>query len=174
MTKTNPTWTWAAPVAAVAVLATAAWLPHPAIRILAGGVLMVAVFSAVHHAEVIAHRIGEPFGTLVLAVAVTVIEVALIVSLMMAAGAGKPELARDTVFAAVVVKDAGDQSLRYEWETDNGRFIPPLDRPQVLWKSPAVGGVYKIGVTVSNEKKSSYISLHFSLNSISRPSYFIF
>jgi len=107
MTKTNPTWTWAAPAVAIAVLSMAVWLPHPAIRVLAGGVLMVAVFSAVHHAEVIAHRIGEPFGTLVLAVAVTVIEVALIVSLMMAAGAGKPELARDTVFAAVMIAANG-------------------------------------------------------------------
>ena len=68
---------------------------------------MLAVFAAVHHAEVIAHRIGEPFGTLVLAVAVTVIEVALIVSLMLAAGAEKPELARDTVFAAVMIAANG-------------------------------------------------------------------
>ena len=45
-----------------------------------------AVFAAVHHAEVVAHRIGEPFGTLVLAVAVTVIEVALIVSVMLSGG----------------------------------------------------------------------------------------
>ena len=69
----------------------------------AGAALIASVFAAVYHAEVIAHRTGEPFGTLVLAVAVTVIEVALIVSVMVAAPADKAELARDTVFAAVMI-----------------------------------------------------------------------
>ncbi|WP_217708664.1 calcium:proton antiporter [Nonomuraea rhodomycinica] len=62
-----------------------------------------AVLAAVHHAEVIAHRVGEPFGSLVLAVAVTVIEVALIVSLMLSGGERTASLARDTVFAAVMI-----------------------------------------------------------------------
>ncbi|MFF4528651.1 calcium:proton antiporter [Streptomyces sp. NPDC001407] len=62
-----------------------------------------AVLSAVHHAEVIAHRVGEPFGSLVLAVAVTVIEVALIVTLMADGGEKSSTLARDTVFAAVMI-----------------------------------------------------------------------
>ncbi|MFI1179851.1 calcium:proton antiporter [Streptomyces sp. NPDC020799] len=62
-----------------------------------------AVLSAVHHAEVIAHRAGEPFGSLVLAVAVTVIEVALIVTLMADGGEKSSTLARDTVFAAVMI-----------------------------------------------------------------------
>jgi Ca2+:H+ antiporter len=70
---------------------------------MAGAALIATVFAAVYHAEVVAHRIGEPFGTLVLAVAVTVIEVALIVSIMIGASAGKPELARDTVFASVMI-----------------------------------------------------------------------
>ena len=70
--------------------------------IAAGAVLIATVFAAVHHAEVVAHRIGEPFGTLVLAVAVTVIEVALIVSIMLGFAADKAGLARDTVFAAVM------------------------------------------------------------------------
>ncbi len=107
MTKTNPAWTWAAPLAAVAVLALAILVPHPAVRALAGAVLLLAVFAAVHHAEVIAHRIGEPFGTLVLAIAVTVIEVALIASLMLSGGAEKAELARDTVLAAVMLAANG-------------------------------------------------------------------
>lgn len=64
--------------------------------------LIVAVFASVHHADVIAHRTGEPYGTLVLTVAVTVIEVALIVSIMIA-GDGASTLARDTVFAVVMV-----------------------------------------------------------------------
>jgi Ca2+:H+ antiporter len=62
-----------------------------------------SVFAAVHHAEVVAHRVGEPLGTLVLALAVTLIEVALIVSLMTAGGEEAAGLARDTVFAAVMI-----------------------------------------------------------------------
>lgn len=65
--------------------------------------LIGAVMTAVHHAEVIAHKAGEPFGTLVLAIAVTVIEVSLIVSLMLAGGTETSTLARDTVFAAIMI-----------------------------------------------------------------------
>jgi Ca2+:H+ antiporter len=68
-------------------------------------VLIGSVLAAVHHAEVIAHKVGEPFGTLVLAiaVAVTVIEVSLIVSLMLADAGDATTLARDTVFAAIMI-----------------------------------------------------------------------
>ena len=65
--------------------------------------LVGSVIAAVHHAEVIAHRVGEPFGTLVLAMAVTIIEVALIVSMMMSGGEATMGLARDTIFAAVMI-----------------------------------------------------------------------
>jgi Ca2+:H+ antiporter len=65
-------------------------------------VLFGAVFAAVYHSEVIAKRAGEPYGTLVLTVAVTIIEVALITSVM-AAGHGSPTLARDSVFAVVMI-----------------------------------------------------------------------
>src|SRR5262245_35842280 len=65
-------------------------------------ILFGTVFAAVHHAEVIAHRTGEPFGTLVLTVAVTVIEVALIASIMLGDKAS-PALARDTVFAVIMI-----------------------------------------------------------------------
>ncbi|MCU0386603.1 MAG: ionic transporter y4hA [Flavihumibacter sp.] len=70
--------------------------------VLIGG-LISAVLVAVHHAEVVAHKVGEPYGTLVLAIAVTTIEVALIVSLMMAGGPGTETLARDTIFAAIMI-----------------------------------------------------------------------
>jgi Ca2+:H+ antiporter len=60
------------------------------------------VIAAVHHAEVVAHRVGEPLGTLVLALAITVIEVALIVSVMRGGGE-HAELARDTLFAAIMI-----------------------------------------------------------------------
>lgn len=66
-------------------------------------VLIGSVLAAVHHAEVVAHRVGEPFGTLVLAIAVTVIEVSLIVSLMLADSGDASALARDTVFAAIMI-----------------------------------------------------------------------
>jgi Ca2+:H+ antiporter len=71
--------------------------------IVAALLLIGSVVSAVHHAEVVAHRVGEPFGTLVLAVAVTVIEVSLIVSLMLSGSGDVAALARDTVFAAIMI-----------------------------------------------------------------------
>jgi Ca2+:H+ antiporter len=77
--------------------------------------LILAVFAAVYHAEVVAHRTGEPFGTLVLAVAVTIIEVALIVSVMVAASAEKAGLARDTVFAVVMIVCNGIVGLCLLW-----------------------------------------------------------
>jgi len=68
-----------------------------------GVVLIGVVIAAVHHAETVAHRVGEPFGTLILAIAVTVIEVGLIVSLMLANREAASTLARDTVFAAGMI-----------------------------------------------------------------------
>jgi Ca2+:H+ antiporter len=65
--------------------------------------LIAGILAAVFHAEVVAHRVGEPYGTLVLALAVTGIEVALIVSLMIAGGESASGLARDTVFASVMI-----------------------------------------------------------------------
>ncbi|MFM9611338.1 ionic transporter y4hA [Streptomyces sp. V2] len=97
-------WTTAIPVLAV-VLLVFTWgrdLPG-AVVALVTLVLAGAVLAAVHHAEVIAHRVGEPFGSLVLAVAVTIIEVALIVTLMVDGGDKSSTLARDTVFAAVMI-----------------------------------------------------------------------
>jgi Ca2+:H+ antiporter len=85
------------------VLAVASFLGGGVIAAFAGVALLGTVFAAVYHAEVIAHRVGEPFGTLVLALAVTVIETALIISVMIAAPAEKAGLARDTVFAAVMI-----------------------------------------------------------------------
>jgi Ca2+:H+ antiporter len=100
----TPWWAWKWPGLAWLVLFMSVVLgPAGFIAAAAALVLFGAVFSAVYHAEVIAHRVGEPFGTLVLALAVTVIETALIVSVMIAAPAEKAGLARDTVFAAVMI-----------------------------------------------------------------------
>ncbi|MGW6734354.1 calcium:proton antiporter [Streptomyces sp. NPDC055013] len=97
-------WTFLVPVLAI-VLLVFTWgrdLPG-AVVALVTLVLAGAVLAAVHHAEVVAHRVGEPFGSLVLAVAVTIIEVALIVTLMVDGGDKSATLARDTVFAAVMI-----------------------------------------------------------------------
>ena len=100
----TPWWAWVWPALAWVIIAAAALVGVGGVMATAASVVLIAtVFSAVHHAEVVAHRTGEPFGTLVLAVAVTVIEVALIVSVMLAAPAEKAGLARDTVFAAVMI-----------------------------------------------------------------------
>jgi Ca2+:H+ antiporter len=94
-------WTWLAPVAAWGLIAVSFGTTLPVAIVSA--ILVATVLAAVHHAELIAHRVGEPFGTLLLAVAVTVIELGLIVTLMTAAGDNAATLARDTVFAAVMI-----------------------------------------------------------------------
>jgi Ca2+:H+ antiporter len=99
-----PWWSWTWPALALVLLGATLVTEPPVLLLGAAGVVLVAtVFAAVFHAEVVAHRVGEPFGTLVLALAVTVIEVALIISVMLGGGSGKTELARDTVFAAVMI-----------------------------------------------------------------------
>src|SRR3954468_1037684 len=97
-------WPVTVPVAALLVLA-GAWFEHDSWVVLAvvAVALVGAIVAAVHHAEVVAHKVGEPFGSLILAVAVTVIEVGLIVMLMTGGGQGASTYARDTVFAAVMI-----------------------------------------------------------------------
>jgi Ca2+:H+ antiporter len=101
---------WIFPALAVLLFATATALgytfaPSVAGLAFAAGLLVVlfgTVFAAVHHAEVIAERIGEPYGTLLLTLSVTVIEVALIATIMLG-DKPVPTLARDTVFAVVMI-----------------------------------------------------------------------
>ncbi len=97
-------WTTAVPILAV-VLLLGTWANHEhwAVLALIAAALVGAVIASVHHAELIAHRVGEPFGSLILAVAVTVIEVGLIVMLMTSGGDATSTYARDTVFAAVMI-----------------------------------------------------------------------
>ena len=81
-------------------------LPYPEALwqiILMAVLLIAAVILAVHQAEVIAHKTGEPFGTLVLALCVTIIEVALIVSIMLSADEEGAVIARDAVFATIMI-----------------------------------------------------------------------
>jgi Ca2+:H+ antiporter len=106
--RTAPFWSWLAPLAAALALALlqgrAAELP---VALGLAALLIPAVLAAVHHAEVIAVKVGEPFGTLVLALAVTVIECALIVTLMLAKPDASGALLRDTVYSAVMIILAG-------------------------------------------------------------------
>ena len=97
-------WTTIGPVLAVVALVVS-WgrEPGPVGVVLLAVLLGVAVMAAVQHAEIVAHRVGEPYGSLVLAVAVTIIEVGLIVTLMVSGKGDTSTLARDTVFAAVMI-----------------------------------------------------------------------
>jgi Ca2+:H+ antiporter len=99
-----PTWTWAVPAIAVVLLVVALVAGVGiVVALLCGAALIGVVIASVHHAEVIAHRVGEPFGTLVLAVAVTVIEASLILSMMIVGGAEQAHLPRDTIYAALMI-----------------------------------------------------------------------
>jgi Ca2+:H+ antiporter len=99
-----PLWTWLIPVLSLALLVAALVAGvGTLLAVLCGVALMGTVIVAVHHAEVVAHRVGEPLGTLVLAVAVTVIETALILSMVIAGGDDMAVLARDAIYAAVMI-----------------------------------------------------------------------
>lgn len=97
-----PVWSMALPLVAWVLyfigIKDSIWL-----QVLGGVMLIGSVLSAVYHAEVVAHKVGEPFGTIILALAITIIEVALIISLMVAGGDNAAYLARDTVFAAIML-----------------------------------------------------------------------
>ncbi len=98
-----PFWTIALPILAwIAYVSPISGLGIFYVIILTA-LLIGSVLAAVHHAEVVAHRVGEPYGTLLLALAITTIEVALIVSLMLTGGPETTALARDTVLAAVMI-----------------------------------------------------------------------
>lgn len=107
MENVLPVWSWVAPLAAGLLLALkfGGVVPPDAapVQILACALLGGAVFAAVHHAEVLALKVGEPFGSILLAVAVTVIEVALIVSILVSGAPGSEAVARDTVYSAVMI-----------------------------------------------------------------------
>jgi Ca2+:H+ antiporter len=97
-------WTWLVPLLALGLLIVAlavgvgTWLAA-----ICGVALVGAVLAAVHHAEVVAHRVGEPLGTIALALAVTAIEAALILSMMIAGGEQMAVLPRDAIYAAVMI-----------------------------------------------------------------------
>ncbi len=105
-------WNVVVPVIALVALAlTWGTAPGPLLAGIEAVFLIGSVLAAVHHAEVVAHRVGEPFGSLVLATAVTVIELALIIALMASGGNEAATLPRDTAFAALMITTNGIAGL---------------------------------------------------------------
>src|SRR5262245_59118808 len=97
-------WPVAVPLLGVGLLVAALSLPFGALLgIACSAALVGAVVAAVHHAEGVAHRVGEPFGTLCLALAVPAVESSLVVSMMLAGGSAKSALARDTMYATIMI-----------------------------------------------------------------------
>jgi Ca2+:H+ antiporter len=97
-------WGWLVPALSVGLLVVAIVVGvGMVLAVLCTISLVGAVIAGVHHAEVVAHRVGEPFGTLVLAVAVTVIEASLILSTMFSGGDQMATLPRETLYAAVMI-----------------------------------------------------------------------
>jgi len=80
------------------------------VRILVGAlstaIMFTTIFVVLDHAEAVARRVGEPYGTLVLTFAVTAIEVSIIVSMMLH-GENNPTLARESVFSTVMITSTG-------------------------------------------------------------------
>ncbi|MGE5394883.1 MAG: calcium:proton antiporter [Candidatus Saccharibacteria bacterium] len=96
-------WTTSLPILAWILYFSGLIDNHAIFQVAATILLIFSVISAVHHSEIIAHRVGEPFGTIILAVAITIIEVSIIVSLMVSGGKEASSLARDTVFSATML-----------------------------------------------------------------------
>lgn len=101
--KTFLNWTILLPLMSVAFYFSGLLGQSLLFTLIGAAFLISSVLSAVHHAEVVAHRVGEPFGTIILALSITILEVAIIISLMVAGGEGALTYARDTVFAAVML-----------------------------------------------------------------------
>lgn len=96
-------WTISIPLLACILYFSGYLDDHILLQGIAGLLLVFCVMSAVHHSEIIAHRVGEPYGTIILAVSITIIEVAIIISLMVTGGEQYAAFARDTVYAAVML-----------------------------------------------------------------------
>src|SRR5215217_6375529 len=143
-TARAPRLSWAvlSPLIALLVLAlTWGRKPGTVVVVVVAVVLGAAVLSAVTHAEIVAHRVGEPFGSLVLAVAVTVIEVALIVTLMVGGGDKTATLARDTVFAAVMITCNGVVGLAL--------LVAALRRQVAVFNAEGTGGALATVTTLA-------------------------
>ncbi len=77
-----------------------------AINLLALIGILSSAFSVVRHADVLAHRLGEPYGSLILSLSVVILEVSLI-SALMATGDAAPTLMRDTLYSIIMIVTGG-------------------------------------------------------------------
>lgn len=109
--------------------------------IIPGSLLVASVFTAVHHAEVVALRVGEPFGSLILALSVTVIEVGMIVVLLLESPETNQNLARDTVFAAVMITTNGIVGIAL--------LVKTLRQREAIFNAQGVGGALAALATLS-------------------------
>lgn len=96
-------WTTSLPILALIIYFSGYLDDNIMFQAIAGILLVFCVMSAVHHSEIVAHRVGEPYGTIILAVSITIIEVSIIISLMITGGEQYASFARDTVYAAVML-----------------------------------------------------------------------
>ncbi len=103
--------------------------------------LIATVLSSVHHAEIIAQKIGEPFGGLVLALAITVIEASIIISMMLTGNSQVSVLARDTVFAAIMIIMTGITGLIL--------FIGGIKFKEQSFATDGISAVFIVLVTIS-------------------------
>jgi len=135
-------WTVLVPILAVIDLVLSWGRQLPVVLVVLTALFLAgAVLAAVHHAEVVAHKVGEPYGSLVLAVAVTVIEVALIVTLMVSGGEKTQSLARDTVFAAVMITCNGILGLSL--------LIGAMRRHVAVFNPEGTGGAFATVATIA-------------------------
>ncbi|MCO8273158.1 ionic transporter y4hA [Actinoplanes sp. TRM 88003] len=135
-------WTVFVPIVALVALVLTWGRDLPSVVVVIAACLLGgAVLAAVHHAEVVAHRVGEPFGSLVLAVAVTIIEVALIVTLMISGGEKTQSLARDTVFAAVMITCNGLLGISL--------LVGALRRHVAVFNAEGTGGAFATVATIA-------------------------
>nr|WP_221377769.1 ionic transporter y4hA [Actinoplanes polyasparticus] len=135
-------WTVFVPIIAIVALVFTWGRDLPSVVVVVAACLLGgAVLAAVHHAEVVAHRVGEPFGSLVLAVAVTIIEVALIVTLMISGGEKAQSLARDTVFAAVMITCNGLLGISL--------LVGALRRHVAVFNAEGTGGAFATVATIA-------------------------
>lgn len=135
-------WTVLVPVVALIALVLTWGRDLPVIVVIVIALLLAgSVLAAVHHAEVVALRVGEPFGSLVLAVSVTVIEVALIVAIMAGDDPANYSLARDTVFAAVMITCNGIFGLSL--------FVGSLHRKVAVFNAEGTGAAFATVTTLA-------------------------
>jgi Ca2+:H+ antiporter len=96
-------WTVIIPVLAWILYFSGLIYDSSSFQLLASVLLIFSVMAAVHYSEIIAEKVGEPYGTIILAISITVIEVSIIISLMMTEGEAAASLARDTVYSATML-----------------------------------------------------------------------